>query len=318
LTQRFNELQSEIRETAPAGFAREIFPELEELYEPAPSPVDQWQEQSTKLSLLMKMMQLMEDVWFGCYLDTHFNHPLNLGWLNLFHRWAWTPTFRFWWPFLSPMYGSGFRRFALEQFDLGESTHRPSGRLQCAGASIPAGLAQRWWSTRMRSPLSTGEKLVFTYNLDLTPSQQEPMAIQVGVAFVEIREGVATWNSEELFVPPSLWGGGFGGSFLRELTNHLTGPGARCHPAVSRCRVELMSRERLGPDTRGTVPSARRRTDRGSRQQFVDLIEFYKSAGFDVVKAPTTSLTLEWTPGAPPGMGPGKPPGRHRFDSWEG
>ena len=31
------------------------------------------------------------------------------------------------------------------------------------------------------------------------------------MALVEIRDGTASWTSEEFFVPPSLWGGGFGG-----------------------------------------------------------------------------------------------------------
>ena len=56
------------------------------------------------LHFLIQMIQLMEDVWFAAYLETHCNDPNNLGWMNTFQRWAYTPSFRLWWPILKPMY----------------------------------------------------------------------------------------------------------------------------------------------------------------------------------------------------------------------
>ena len=57
------------------------------------------------LYFLVQIIQLMEDAWLVCHLETHWNDPNNLGWMNAFQRWAYTPSFRLWWPILKPMYG---------------------------------------------------------------------------------------------------------------------------------------------------------------------------------------------------------------------
>ena len=49
---------------------------------------------------LLRVTQLMEDVWMACQLDRWWDHPLNLGWINLFARWATSAAVPFWWPLL--------------------------------------------------------------------------------------------------------------------------------------------------------------------------------------------------------------------------
>ena len=73
------------------------------------------------------MIQLMEDVWFGSDLEEHWNDPNNLGWMNTFQRWAYTPSFRLWWPILKPMHGRKFRRFMEERLNLADEDYPKTG-----------------------------------------------------------------------------------------------------------------------------------------------------------------------------------------------
>lgn len=90
----------------------------------------------------------------------------------------------------------------------------------------------------------------------------------------------AEWTSRDFFVPPSLWGTGIGGRFLEKLVSHLR-LAYDLYPSLKECKVELETR--LGPD----------RTDLGSRQEMVDLTEFYKGAGFTPVKTSEKGQSVE-------------------------
>jgi hypothetical protein len=278
LTGRLSALETELREQAPAKFVREMFPELRTFNtEPeADAPMNS-KEMGSVLHFLVQIIQLMEDVWLICSLDTHFNDPNNLGWMNMFQRWAYTPTFRLWWPLLKSMYGSKFRRFMEERLDLADEDYPETlGEVDPDQIDLD-GLAMTYW-TRMFGPTPAG-KSTYAYKLHLPLQAARGSAgavytIQAGLAFLDLNTaGLARWNSEEFFVPPGLWGAGIGGQFLGKLLEKL---GALSSP-VNRAEVTI------GPQSSGTSPVLER-TDVASRQQRNDLIAFYKRAGFQVEK----------------------------------
>ena len=265
ITGRLTALEAELREQAPKKFVREMFPELQTFNADSESDnrMDS-EEMSRALHFLVQIIQLMEDVWLSCYLDTHFNDPNNLGWMNTFQRWAYTPTFRLWWPLLKSMYGSKFRRFMEEHLDLADEDY-PETIGEVASDQIdPKGLAMIYW-TRMHGSVPTAGKTAYTYKLHLPLQSQRggidiSYTIQAGLAFVDLQTaGLARWNSDEFFVPPGLWGAGIGGKFLDALLGMLP-------KTVTTCEVTLET------EHVGTSPALSRN----------DLIAFYKRAGFQL------------------------------------
>ncbi len=126
LTARFADLESEVREHAPQALQREFFPELvsEPDRERSVPPTAREEDGLLTIQMLMKVCQVLEDVWLGCQLDSYWNHPLNNGWLNYFHRWAATESFRTYWPSLAYLFNPRFGRFMQHHFQL-ESIDRP-------------------------------------------------------------------------------------------------------------------------------------------------------------------------------------------------
>ena len=114
MTKRFGALEAELHQRLARGIVKDIFPEIEHLppnlravYERLPQPDAQAPADPahvteagtiTDVTFLMRIMQLMEDAWLTCQLDQWWTHPINLGWINLFARWATSPLFRSWWP----------------------------------------------------------------------------------------------------------------------------------------------------------------------------------------------------------------------------
>ena len=280
LTGRLSALEAALRENGPQKLIQEMYPELHTI-DPGSVPVSLMtsEEMRQTLHFLVQIMQLMEDVWLSCNLDTHFNDPNNLGWMNTFQRWAYTPSFRFWWPLLKPMYGSKFRRFMEEQLDLADgdhpAVHGEVRRHAREHDSLPRGLAETYW-VRMQERIPERQKWVFTYDLKLTlqakPSNRE-VEIQAGLAFISVKDDerreIARWETDEFFVPPSLWGSGMGRTFLQKLLGKLGEEGIR------KCEVTISSRM---PGAPGVVELLQ--TDLASRQERNDLIAFYKRAGF--------------------------------------
>jgi GNAT superfamily N-acetyltransferase len=282
LTGRFTSLEQQLREHAPAGFMREMYPELHTLdasKTKSPTP----DEMCTTLHFLIQMIQLMEDVWLAARLDTYWNDPNNLGWMNMFQRWAYTPSFRLWWPILKPMYGRKFRRFMEERLSLADEDYPPTtakvnnqGKLP--GQGIPSGVAQIYWRRMNKAdPAREKEKTLYSFDLTLILQRQQGVDIdyqvQAGLAFLDLSDKpLARWTNEEFFVPPSLWGAGLGAKFLDKLLDQLKKEG------FDRFEVAVKS-----PETTHHVGEEwLRRTDVASRQQRNDLLAFYQRAHFDL------------------------------------
>ena len=223
------------------------------------------------------MTQLMEDVWASCQLDSFWNHPLNLGWVNCFARWTSAPTFRMWWSLLRPMYGAGFQRFMQERFPILDRDGAQRGAVSGPTQTIPKGLAAEWWGKR-HAPQpdlldQKGQrKSAYEYRIELVrpdPQDPVPLSVQVGLVLVRREEDASParvwWSSDDFFVPPSLWGAGLGGAFLECFLNDEMRP----DPKIDRLDV--------------FVKAPKGRNDRGSWADRVSYVEFYKKQGFRIV-----------------------------------
>ena len=286
-TGRFTALVTELREKAPKKFVREIFPELEKIAPDSSldTPMDS-EEMTSVLHFLLQIIQLMEDVWVGCHFETHWNDPNNLGWMNAFQRWAYTPSFRLWWPILKPLYGSKFRRFMEERLSLADEDYPPTlATVKNRKNTLPHGVAQIYWK-RMYKTNPAGDAGRTVYSFDLKLTLQRPKGadikhqVQAGLAFLDLsrrpsdlpQRQTAHLTNEEFFVPPSLWGAGLGAKFLWELLIELKKEG------FSRCEITVKPPEIGYKAGREWL----KRTDLASRQQRNDLFAFYQRAGFNL------------------------------------
>jgi GNAT superfamily N-acetyltransferase len=290
LTGRYSELESLLLEKAPQSLIREFFPELNAVapqYGQTHLPTGK--ETITTLHLLLKMLQLMEDIWLCCRLDTHWNHPLNLGWTNLFQRWTSAATFRMWWPVLKPLYGSKFLRFMDEQMGLAGGKAeietefwlvRPTGSAvdwESRAASdhrfqvrreAEEGIGWQSWQGIQNRRIEDNQA-VYTFQLTvMQPGSPAPINLQVALAVVTVDQNspIVHWHEDDFFVLPSLWGSGLGGRFLRAILSDL--PKRKAVAPGSVCRVEL-------PESRPN--------DLASRNDLIGIIDFYKAEGFKVV-----------------------------------
>jgi hypothetical protein len=272
LTGRRTALAQQLREKAPQKLIREMYPELQTITRErkAVAPMTA-EEMCATLHFLLQIIQLMEDVWLTCHLETHWNHPSNLGWMNTFQRWAYAPSFRLWWPILKPMYDSEFSRFMEEQLDLADEDYPPTTTIvRNCGHSAPDGVAQIYWKRmHAQDPPHGTDITVYSYDLNLTLQTHENAdihySVQAGLAFVDLGDRpIARWSAEWFFVSPGLLVSGIDEKFLNQLLSRLKQEG------VKRCEVHDMALEWL------------KRTDVASREKLSDLLAFYKRAHFSL------------------------------------
>jgi hypothetical protein len=230
-------------------------------------------------------MQVMEDVWMACQLDRWWGHPLNLGWINLFARWATSPPFRFWWPLLSPMFSPGFRQFIQQRFPMrprassAESAAPQKGWVDEVAQPRQSGLAAIWWEQRSAQPARWNTQVPAPYrcrfyqNLLELKRGDAAVRIQVGLAAVTFHGAAAGWNSDDFFVPPSLWGAGIGGHFLRGLLESISVEADWCLVVV-----------------KAPPPDQAHQVARDDRQAFV---EHYKKVGFRETRIGSSAVTID-------------------------
>lgn len=304
LTERCSQLEADIRENAPVALRAEFFPELAAVTRNvagASEPTDAASrppegDEVRTIYYVMQIAQMMEDVWVGAELDTYWSHPMNDGWMNYCHRWAATPSFRRWWPVLRPIYSIGFRDFVRKQFDLGYNDAKPGhtagARLTLTANTTREGLAWDYWRRRGVDPAHTADKKVLEFRLTLDPLSALPGMedLPVGILFYRATadQTAIEWQSDHLFVPPSLNGAGITARFLEAIIGHLPQ------------RLEV------------TFEQDRARTDRASRLRQLHNVNFYKSRQF-ICENPTDAhgkmrLVLPARVGSAPSA-PGQLPG---------
>lgn len=233
------------------------------------------------LHVIRRALLFMEEVFLAEDLAKRSNHPLYLGIMNYFARWAYAPLFRLWWPLLKTLYAQQFTTFIESQFRLSAIDPDADGEADAslsrkAGEKVVvdikeggAGFAKHCWDLQHGRPIlqtdAFAETLV-SYRLCTTYRAygQEEHAYLVQAAQVIARaprdSRVAVWDSCDFFVPPGLWGVGIGEDFLSRL---------------SRGEGPLQEAEHLlvhiGVDRNETV---------ASRKEHADDTQLYRCAGF--------------------------------------
>jgi hypothetical protein len=312
LTDRCASLETDLTEKGPGRLRNEFFAEAVELAAataatpsssgrapPEALPDPNLDEELRTLAVLMRVLQIMEDVWLAADLDHYWSHPLNQGWMNYFQRWASTPSFRRWWPILGPIYSPGFREFAKARFAVGVSDPEASadGRRFFSGAGLqlreikdrPHFLASNLWREfKQRRPApDLSERSILAYELGLLDYNGNPGSVKFQVGFVlveERREGdswIGSWRAEEFFVPPAMDGVGIVSRFLDAIVRHFqTAASSQSTRWFSELRVQF------GTPPAGQPPDGQkpRAVGRAAHYERVREIEFYKSRGFNYVE----------------------------------
>jgi hypothetical protein len=237
MTNRLREIEEEFRRSPNNPLVREVFPELGFTAAAVAGGTNGAGDGTVVaspevLSVVVRMTQVMEDVWIACQLDEWWDHPLNLGWVNLFARWSTAPSYRFWWPVISPMYSPEFRAFIDGRFPvpgppddvykrLSNVRIPQRGRLTQLAPDAPDGLAAMWWKQRSTQPRRWAGRTLYQNLVDLPVNDAVGVPLQVGiVAVTKVGDNVG-WTSDDFFVPPSLWGASMGWYFLDNLLNAL-------------------------------------------------------------------------------------------------
>jgi hypothetical protein len=122
--QGFVDLQASMRQDPElCRLTFDLYPELDRPSRDAEGPVEdaaqQDRREAAELHAILQMLQLMESAWLSLQLDVHFAHPLNRGWMGIFHRWTNAPTVRRLWPLLRGELARGFVSFCEKQMRLG-------------------------------------------------------------------------------------------------------------------------------------------------------------------------------------------------------
>jgi hypothetical protein len=269
------------------------------------------------LAYLLRVVQIMEDVWVAADAGRGGASAMDEGWINYFRRWAATPSFRRWWPVLAPLYELGLREFVERHFAVGavDPQSLPGGalltpkaqlQLRVVGeAEVPSFLAEsfagrQYLQTRPR-PDPSGRRL-FAYDLELLDYSGKLSGVRFPVGFALVREEpidaanpdgrwAVGWNADELFVPDSLYGAGFYSKTLDSLLRFYRMQAG----AAERTMAEARVRFRSATDVVHGGPAQPRKTTGAAALERVRDIGFYKSRGFKQVSpenATTHALTL--------------------------
>jgi hypothetical protein len=210
------------------------------------------------LSLLSEMTQFMEDVVQSCFLETHSGHPLNVGWINLFQRWVYAPSFQALWPVLRPLFGPDLRYLVEERLRFSAITpYRPAVHVVPLTGVASPGLALSAWLKLGRQ--FAGQQL-FGCNLTLTDGAT-PHELQIGILAAQLEREVMKWKSGDFYMTPGLWGAGLELVLLDKL--------------IQECR-------KLQPPTTQFVVMLEdvSHSDRAKRDLRTDLVDLYSAAGF--------------------------------------
>jgi len=209
------------------------------------------------LPVLVQMMQLLDDVFISCEFEQHWNHPLNMGWMNYFGRWFTTPVVRTWWPVLSPMYNRKAVQFAERHFGLPAITDLQPSVVEPVD---DRGLATTLWRDMGKTMPPGKTRFVYCVTLPGGP------VVELAVVFVTDGGDKVSWGAGDFFVPPSLWAAGVGSGFLKQLVPVLATKG------FDQAEVEV------------SEPAVR---DDAGRKEFSDLVQMYREAGFRQDAQPT-------------------------------
>jgi GNAT superfamily N-acetyltransferase len=285
LTERCHQIESGFRDAAPAALMRQVYPEIAPAGGTTAIADDEW---PVVVSIVQQIGQLIEDVWVGCQLDDYPFHPLNLGWVNYFHRWASAPAFRALWPTLRTIWSPGTRRFVEERLGLGPAVD-PSRLYTFSGSALAPtpGVAWKCWTGAGTQPAETDEDAQDRwFDLDLNLPGGKPVP-RIQVAVLRVVEDRAKreirMTDDDLFVVPGLWGAGVGTRLLRSVIDAL-----RKEAEVDGFRfVASIAKTRPTPSEKRTDVAGA-----ADRRASADKAQFYVSLGFRLTGKDRETLEL--------------------------
>lgn len=299
MTERCASLEADLLNSGPTALRREVFSEVTELRgEKVRDP--NADEEMAIFSFLLRATQIMEDVWLSADLDRYWSHPLNEGWMNYFHRWASTPSFRRWWPIIGPIYSLGFRGFAKERFRVGMEQKLPPGAKDERPMAGQLSLhvltekeksnfeASQTWKSFLQANPKFNEPVnatFFGYEIQLLgyDGTLDKKSLAVGLAIVSETsidgDRKASWQANHLFVPDALHGIGILARLLDAVIQHYEASGA--HPRFVQLEVQYLQKQPDDPTATGQKPKV---LSAALRQERVQDIEFYKSRGFQYME----------------------------------
>ncbi|HKW11525.1 MAG TPA: hypothetical protein VJO33_14165 [Gemmatimonadaceae bacterium] len=230
------------------------------------------------LHVIRRALLFMEEVFVSEDLGKRYNHPLYLGLVNYFARWAYAPLFRLWWPLLKPLYAQQFTSFIEGQFRLSaidpdnaraRVPGKPGEKIVIELKEDGGGFAKHCWQLQSgRAPRTTdaySEKLV-SYRLCTTyrayGEDEHAYLVQAAqvIARMPNETSIAMWDARDFFVPPGLWGVGIGEDFLSRLSRGEGPLSAADHLLV-----------RIPVDRNATV---------AARKEGADDTQLYRGVGF--------------------------------------
>jgi hypothetical protein len=217
-------------------------------------------------------------VWLAANLEATWSHPLNQGWMHYFHRWTSMPSFRRWWPVLSPIYGARFGDFVRARFDLplepDTSSTSPAlngdrARIDVRDAVkaellLEAPPALRRWLARV----DDSQKLLQCRLRLERQGARPPGELVVGaLAYTTLGNQCAWWNVKDLYIPPALEGAGFTRRFLDGIALRLKGEVQTLRVVLRKPSTEFARRPPI--------------VSPAERAMLIQAIALYKSRGFD-------------------------------------
>lgn len=226
---------------------------------PRVSPLDP-KDLASSLHLIRRALLLMQEVYLSEQLDVQYNHPLYLGLMNYFARWAYAPLVRMWWPLLETLYPRRFTSFMEDRFGLPRPGAPGDGDGVVAEVtSDSAGFAMACWRLQSHDGVPPDGRFV-SYHLGMRYRDERPYTIQAAQVLVRTLGPVAAWTVSDFFVPPGLWGVGIGERFLRRLV-----AGGAPFPETTHLLVHI-------PSTANASIAA--------RKAVADETQLYRSCGF--------------------------------------
>lgn len=137
LSSELANIEREFDDPRVAGYSCEIYPELAQVSgAPKIAFFEDFESLRRVFHLCQQQFRLMESVFIQLRMDLHRNrsHPVNRGWLNLFRRWAQSPTFQRNWAISMGTFGAEFQQFCDRMLGLSGSflwVPSPGGSRRC-------------------------------------------------------------------------------------------------------------------------------------------------------------------------------------------
>jgi hypothetical protein len=225
------------------------------------------------LHVIREATLFMEEAYVSEQLERFYNHPIYLGLINYFARWAYAPIFRMWWPILKSLYSRDFTSFMERHFALaGVSSGSSDMQGVVMEISPPSGgFASHCWALDRpgvtRAPSKT-PRVALSYNLGMHyQGAPDPYRIEAALVWLHRDGEHAAFHAKDFYVPPGLWGIGIGESFLDALIRRSTWIYREDAPMAGVTHIAVAIDDTLG--TRGAL-----------RKEGADLTTMYRAAGF--------------------------------------